>query len=267
LPDNLLAKVADVQAVDVCLHLHVYANRADSRDRQRLPTQRQQPQGQSGQEKEHSFLDGICSAFLNLTVDDLPIIRDNIKKGWSTLVGKVKSKLEGEPEPPLPSSHSGEYGYARQQSTRYDADPRVLGDDFSHLNIQDPNRRPSQGQSHRPLANPNLFTTTTFSNNEANENAHPPPKPPRPETQNPSLPAQSSIQNIGGPSPSKKWEPLRPAEDRDPFAVGDSDDEEGKDDLYGTVSDRPTYPPTRTQETGAVSTPLDPAVGTSTKGN
>jgi hypothetical protein len=37
----------------------------------------------------------------------------------------------------------------------------------------------------------------------------------------------------------KKWEPLRPAEDRDPFAVGDSDDEEGKEDIYGTASGIP----------------------------
>jgi hypothetical protein len=62
-----------------------------------------------------------------------------------------------------------------------------------------------------------------------------------------------------GPSPGKKWEPLRPAEDRDPFALGDSDDEEGKDDLYGT-SPAKLQSPVSTQETGVVATPLDPAV-------
>jgi hypothetical protein len=166
--------------------------------------------------------------------DDLPIIRDNIKKGWSTLVGRVKSKLEGEPEAGMPSSRPVDYSYSRPQTTRYDADPRVLGDDFSHLNIQDNDRSGSQGQSHRPLANPNLFKTTRFSNSETNEDAVPPPKPPRPETQNANLASQFTSQPVGGPSPTKKWEPLRPAEDRDPFAVGDSDDEEGKDDLYGS---------------------------------
>jgi hypothetical protein len=51
---------------------------------------------------------------------------------------------------------------------------------------------------------------------------------------------------------------LRPAEDRDPFAVGDSDDEEGKDDLYGTAAPLKTV--VGQQETGVVETPLDAAV-------
>jgi hypothetical protein len=186
------------------------------------------------------------------TVDDLPIIRDNLKKGWSTFLGKVKSKLDGEPEPPAQPPRPNEYNY-NQQSSRYDADPRVLGDDFSHLNIQDPNNRGAPRQSsNRPLANPNLFKTARFTSNEAEE--MPPPKPPR-RTENTTPPAQ-----ITGPSPSKKWEPLRPAEDRDPFAVGDSDDDEGKEDLYGTALADTNKVPIGTQESGVVSTPLDPAV-------
>jgi hypothetical protein len=51
---------------------------------------------------------------------------------------------------------------------------------------------------------------------------------------------------------------LRPAEDRDPFAVGDSDDEEGKVDLYGTAAPLKTV--VGQQETGVVQTPLDAAV-------
>lgn len=219
----------------------ICAEHTVSRDRQRPP--QQQRRQEQGQEKEHSFIDGNPIKQSTLIVDDLPIIRDNIKKGWSTFLGKVKSKLEGEPDPPMPPSRPVEYGYSRQQTARYDADPRVLGDDFSHLNIQDPNRRSSQGQSNRPLANPNLFKTTRFSTGEASENTAPPPKPPRPESQSVSaLSSQPPSQSVGGPSPSKKWEPLRPAEDRDPFAVGDSDDEESKDDLYGTTtsSDKPS---------------------------
>jgi len=152
----------------------------------------------------------------------------------------VKSKLDGEPEqPPMLPPRPGEYSY-HQQASRYDSDPRVLGDDFSHLNIQDQPR-----QSQRPLANPDLFKSTRFSNNASDE--APPPKPPRPDPQ---------TQN----TPSKKWEPLRPAEDRDPFALGDSDDEDGKDDLYGTAPPKVAAPPVHVQETGVIATPLDQAV-------
>ena len=211
----------------------------------------------------------------NFNTDDLPIIKDNIKKGWSTFLSKVKSKLEGEPEQPPPQPpRPGEYSY-HQQTSRYDADPRVLGDDFSHLNIKDQSSENASRQSHRPLANPNLFKSARFSNSEANSN--PPTMPPRPENQPPptftvplqpqsqsQLPTQTQTQPQmpTGPNSSKKWEPLRPVEDRDPFAVGDSDDEEGKeeDDLYGTEPVKTTAPPVGTQETGVVQTPLDIAV-------
>ena len=78
-------------------------------------------------------------------------------------MGRVKSKLDGEPEQPPPQPpRPGEYGY-NQRSSRYDSDPRVLGDDFSHLNLQDQSRGDS---SRRPLANPNLFTSARYSNSE-----------------------------------------------------------------------------------------------------
>lgn len=245
-----------VRIVEVNISPQPHPNLLASRDRQQVPAQQQRTQGQGqGQGKEHSFIDGTSHLFrISQLLDDLPIIRDNFKKGWSTLVSKVKSKLDGEPEQPPPQPpRPGQYAY-NQQSSRYDADPRVLGDDFSHLNIQEQNRDGAPRQSHRPLANPNLFKTARFSNNEADMNL-PPTKPPRPEEQI-SLPS-------GGPSPGKKWEPLRPAEDRDPFAVGDSDDEDGKDDLYGTSA--PAKPATGQQEIGVVSqTPLDSAVSEST---
>ena len=114
--------------------------------------------------------------------DDLPIIKDNIKKGWSTFLGKVKSKLDGEPEqPPAPPPRPGEYGYHRQ-SSRYDADPRVLGDDFSHLKIQDQSAGTAPRQSHRPLANPNLFKSARFGS-DSETNSTPPAMPPRPDLQ------------------------------------------------------------------------------------
>lgn len=256
-PDNLLAKGGiDDKIVAVHPPCYLSTDTSASRDRPQGPTQPQRAQGQA-QGKEHSFIDGkiYCLALL-IVIDDLPIIRDNFRKGWSTLVSKVKNKLDGEPEQPPPQPpRPGQYGY-HQQSSRYDADPRVLGDDFSHLNLQDQSRGGVSKQSHRPLANPNLFKTARAGDNEI-ETSTPPAKPPRPEEQT-SRPSQT-----GGPSPGKKWEPLRPAEDRDPFAVGDSDDEEGKDDLYGTTAPQKAV---GRQETGVLETPLDPAVsGTNTK--
>ena len=165
--------------------------------------------------------------------------------------------MDGEPEqPPTQPPRPNEYNYP-QQPSRYDADPRVLGDDFSHLNLQDQNYPTAPKQSsHRPLANPNLFKSARFDNTEPEE--IPPPKPPR-RVENTTLPTQTA-----GPSPTKKWEPLRPAEDRDPFAVGDSDDED-KEDIYGTAQANSNTVPAHTQETGVV-TPLDAAVsGTTAK--
>jgi hypothetical protein len=192
-------------------------------------------------------------------LDDLPIIKDNIKKGWSTFIGKVRSKLDGEPEPPTQPQRPIDYGYGRQAS-RYDADPRVLSDDFSHLNVQDQSGRGAPTQSHRPLANPDLFKSTRFSNSE--RTTDPPPKPPRPQenTSSSNPPLQSQTQGAGG-TPNKKWEPLRPAEDRDPFALGDTD-EEDRDDLYGTPASRRIAPGVEKQESGVIETPLDPAVST-----
>ena len=168
-------------------------------------------------------------------------------------MSRVKSKLDGDgdqppPQPPRP----GEYNY-HQRSSRYDADPRVLGDDFSHLNVQDQNAGYPRRQSHRPLANPNLFKSTRFSNKENDE--IPPAMPPRPEQQkaaSDATPGQSHTQSSGAATQAKKWEPLQPAEDRDPFAVGDSDDDEGKEDLYGTAATIKVGGASGEQESGVI---------------
>ena len=175
-------------------------------------------------------------------------------------MGKVRSKLDGDSEqPPAPPPRPIDYGY-RQRGSTYDADPRILSDDFSHINIEDhTGTRDAPRPSHRPLANPDLFKSTRFSNSE--NPTEPPKKPPRPLEENPTLnlPPQTQSQGVGGPTPSKKWEPLRPAEDRDPFALGDSDDEE-RDDLYGSPSANPHPSAIGIQEQGVIETPLDPAV-------
>jgi hypothetical protein len=131
------------------LHEHYSGGGAQQRQRQNRP----QPRRQEGEEKEYSFMD-----------DDLPVIRDNIRKGFletQTTVNKwvtnFKKKLDGEddelfnkqPARPAQGFQAGGQGYpnysrrsadmARQSADRerYDADPQVLGDDFSTLELRD----------------------------------------------------------------------------------------------------------------------------------
>lgn len=96
--------------------------------------------------------------------DDLPVIRDNIRKGFLETQSKVnswvqgfKKRLDGEEEDENETRHSSDgylqsYGetqtYSRPRPSgdsarrsgdreRYDADPQVLGDDFSALELRD----------------------------------------------------------------------------------------------------------------------------------
>lgn len=122
---------------------------------QRQPTQ--QSRQSVEEDREYSFLD-----------DDLPIIRENIRKGFletqSTVnkwVSSVRRKLDGDDDddddealtghPAKPTTdfqarnqvyhttgrRSGEMGRRSADRDRYDADPQVLGDDFSTLELRD----------------------------------------------------------------------------------------------------------------------------------
>ena len=95
------------------------------------------------------------------SADDLPVIRENIKKGFletqSTVnkwVNNLKKKIDGEDEddfrqgsiPPAQGyssqnqyggRRSSEYGRRSTDRERYDADPQVLGDDFAGLQMHD----------------------------------------------------------------------------------------------------------------------------------
>jgi hypothetical protein len=116
---------------------------------------------------------------------------------------------------------------------RYDADPQVLGDDFSALELRD-----SEGESF----------TSDMSLGSVNMIPAPPPRPPRPGNQNlkktssPS-PDRRKVSFQEGPpteidtgkrsstgGKSSKWQPLAtvepsPVAENDPFSLGDSDDE------------------------------------------
>jgi len=91
--------------------------------------------------------------------DDLPVIRDNIKKGFLETQSKVNSwvthlrkKIDGDDEvdpqghskpatgyrqPSFGGRRSGDYQRRSQDHERYDADPEVLGDDFTGLQSKD----------------------------------------------------------------------------------------------------------------------------------
>ena len=101
----------------------------------------------------------VFSPCLTIYVEELPIIKDNIKKGFletqSTVnkwVTSLKKKIDGEedddfqgrpPQQGYPAQQhyggrrSGEYKRRSADRERYDADPQVLGDDFSGLQMRD----------------------------------------------------------------------------------------------------------------------------------
>ncbi len=91
--------------------------------------------------------------------DELPVIRDNIKKGFletqSTVnkwVNSLKKKIDGDEEDdfqgrPAQGGYTPQQQYGGRRSSefarrstdreRYDADPQVLGDDFAGLRMTD----------------------------------------------------------------------------------------------------------------------------------
>ena len=121
-------------------------------------------------EDNHSFFDGkSCDRFslsfeLTTSIDDLPVIREQFKKGFQETQSKVnsfitnlKKKIDGDDEgnfqqpPPRVATNyntqqqqqsysgrrSGDLGRRSGDHERYDADPQVLGDDFSGLQLRD----------------------------------------------------------------------------------------------------------------------------------
>ncbi|KAI2634316.1 hypothetical protein GGS26DRAFT_44371 [Hypomontagnella submonticulosa] len=188
-------------------------------------------------DREHSFID-----------DDLPVIKENLRKGFLETQTKVnswftnlKKRIDGEyddeEDETQPSKHqrqgpmgrrSGEGSRRSTDYDRYDADPQVLSDDFAGIRLH-PDGRPSQD---RPTGNPGLYRP-------------PPSTSPKPESRkvafkegaedidqynaSPRIPPKD---NSATPPPGKqsKWQPLssvepNPITDHDPFSLGDSEDE------------------------------------------
>lgn len=118
-----------------------YEARTSNRGTDGRPRPRPQ-QGWNEDEREHSFLD-----------DDLPVIRDNLKKGFMETqkqvngwLNNIKKKIEenfdeSDQAGPSQGQQQQQHGqYARQgpgrrsgDYHRYDADPQVLSDDFAGM--------------------------------------------------------------------------------------------------------------------------------------
>ncbi|KAL1856033.1 ubiquitin-binding protein cue5 [Paecilomyces lecythidis] len=189
---------------------------------------------ESEEEREYSFFD-----------DDLPVIRENIRKGFLETQSKVnswvqnfKKKIDGEEDEDQPAGEyhrdSGSYGRPRRSGDmgrrsadreRYDADPQVISDDFATLELRDsevPPPRPA-----RPLANPNLFKTSSPSPDRRKVSFQEGPPEEIDNLYDAPESAQRAPSTGGKPS---KWQPLAavdpsPVGEHDPFSLGDSDDE------------------------------------------
>lgn len=175
------------------------------------------PNRRGDDEEDHSFFD-----------DDLPVIRDNLTKGFNdtrvkvnTWIDNFRKRIDNEPI-------SGSSGH--QEREGFDADPTLITDDFSHLHTESP-RRPLQqynqqspfGQQtgQRPMwpSRPTEATKRTVSTGSKKEVSFSPTAE--------EIPTNPLIGDEREASPSRKWEPLRHVEPApDPFLVGDDDEEE-----------------------------------------
>ncbi|KAI4087283.1 MAG: hypothetical protein LQ344_006899 [Seirophora lacunosa] len=235
------------------------APRGSSRGRQNPPMT---GPTRTGRREYEAFDDDRERSFID---DDLPVIRDNIKKGFLETQSKVnswvavlKKKIDGEEDDdfqgrPIPAATGYSAGVARQSNQsgfgrrsgehprrsadhdRYDADPQVLGDDFTNLQLRDDDAPPRR--SSRPLANPDLFKPTPphpHSNTARRVSFQDGPPEEIGVQQRPTSPPDPTKRPSSGASAkSSKWQPLasvdpNPIADHDPFSLGDSDDEETK---------------------------------------
>ncbi|KAG9506797.1 hypothetical protein J7337_000337 [Fusarium musae] len=204
----------------------------ESRTANRGQRQGQRGRDEWGDDREHSFID-----------DDLPVIRENLRKGFFETQEKVngwitniKKKIEenfdeseeqtqrqGEPfrRPGESSRRSGDYD-------RYDADPQVLSDDFAGMKFS------SDGTPvNRPMANTGMYKPPPPSTS---------PKPSngrrvgfKEETEeinmydsSPRVPPKDAAPASG--TRGSKWQPMSavepsPIAENDPFSLGDSEDE------------------------------------------
>ncbi|KAK9237208.1 hypothetical protein V1525DRAFT_169599 [Lipomyces kononenkoae] len=216
----------------------------------RRPDQRSgRSQNNSGSEYYEDESDKNWSFF----DDDLPIIKENLIQGFNETrtrvnewVANFKKKLDGEDTKTDYYSSAGSgrvysttarqpsYKYRIGRQSSYDKDPTELDGNFAHLNLVDDSMSSSKPppKPARPLANPELYKSRSPTgatskgplledDDEEDLYASAPP-----------LPARSSMSTNSAMSPNRnsgKWEKLtavEPTPDKDPFFIGDSDDDE-----------------------------------------
>ncbi|KAJ5811838.1 hypothetical protein N7474_008139 [Penicillium riverlandense] len=188
----------------------------------------QRPRGsEEDEERDYSFFD-----------DDLPVIRENIKKGFletqtkvNSWVANLKKRIDGEdvdeeddgysapPQTYGRPRRSGDMGRRSGDREHYDADPQVLGDDFSALELRDSEAPPTRPP--RPGANSGFHKAPSPSPDRRKVSFQEGP----PTEIDTSAARQSSTGNK-----ASKWQPLSqvdpsPVAENDPFSLGDSDDE------------------------------------------
>ncbi|KAF4988908.1 hypothetical protein FGRMN_9489 [Fusarium graminum] len=227
--DELYARQLAEQYDNVGNYESRTANRGGHDGRQR---QAQQGQDQWGDDREHSFID-----------DDLPVIRDNLRKGFFETQEKVngwitnlKKKIEenfdeseehtqrqGQPfrRPGESSRPSGDYD-------RYDADPQVLSDDFAGMKFS------SDGTPmNRPMANTGMYkppppSTSPKPNNGRRVGFKEETEEINMYDASPRVPPKDAAAASG--ARGSKWQPMSavepsPIAENDPFSLGDSEDE------------------------------------------
>ncbi|KAJ5186573.1 hypothetical protein N7449_011337 [Penicillium cf. viridicatum] len=193
----------------------------------------QRPRGsEESDEREYSFFD-----------DDLPVIRENLRKGFLETQSKVnswvtnlKKRIDGDDLDEEPTQNqretpaqarprrSGDMSRRSGDRERYDADPQVFSDDFSALELRDgeapPARPPRPGQSSlKPSVSPSPDRRrVSFQDGPPTEIDN---------LYDASTPSKR-LSSTGGKA--SKWQPLStvepsPVAENDPFSLGDSDDE------------------------------------------
>ncbi|EYE92516.1 putative CUE domain protein [Aspergillus ruber CBS 135680] len=193
---------------------------------------RQRRGSDASDERDYSFFD-----------DDLPVIRDNIRKGFvdtqtkvNSWVQNLKKRWDGEDMDEAQSGRSydeepsytrprrsGDLGRRSGDRERYDADPQLLDDDFAALELRDAEAPPSRPP--RPLANPDLHKTSSSSPDRRKVSFQE-----GPPTEIGSSQGASGSAKPAPPSKPSKWQPLTtvepsPVGEHDPFSLGDSEDE------------------------------------------
>ncbi|KZZ96872.1 CUE domain protein [Moelleriella libera RCEF 2490] len=182
-------------------------------------------------EREHSFMD-----------DDLPVIRENLRKGFLDTQTKVNSWItnlrkriedtfdeseENTQTPGQPIRREGEPSRRSGDYDRYDADPQLLGDDLAGMKLSADGS--AQG---RPMVNSGIHRPPPPSTSPRLGSGRRVGFKDEPEEINmydasPSVPPKDTTSNN---TKASKWKPLSsvepsPITDHDPFSLGDSDDE------------------------------------------